>query len=271
MELTKVKFTNLSKELFPVITKAKVIEYYIKVAPKMLPYLRKRAVVMHRFPDGIAGKGFFEKDAPSHTPSWVKTFRRYSEHAKRYVNYIVGDDLDTLLWMANLASLEINVTLSRVDDFEKPDIVLIDIDPAQGSGFAEAREVALLINDRLRELGLRSYVKTSGKRGLHVLIPIVREYSFKDTRAFVRELGRFAAKLRKEVNIDYAQNAVGKTMAAPYSLRPLEGAPVSTPLAWEELEKGLSPAELNINTVPERGDPWCGFFEPQRLEVRYGA
>ena len=262
--LTKVRFTNLDKELFPGITKAEVIGYYIRVAPRMLPYLKDRAVVMHRFPDGIAQEGFFEKDAPPHTPSWVRTFARYSKHAGREVNYVVGDSLDTLLWLANLASVEINITLSRVDEFDRPDVVLIDIDPLDG--FAAAREAALLIGDVLRELGLRSYVKTSGKRGLHVLIPIVREYSFKDTRLFVRELARHL----RQVKIDYAQNAVGKTMAAPYSLRPVEGAPVSAPLAWEELEKGLSPAELNINTVPKRADPWKGFFKPQRL-VAYGA
>ena len=266
MELTRVRFTNLDKELFPGITKAQVIEYYIKVAPKMLPYLRDRAIVMHRFPDGIEKEGFFEKDAPPHAPEWVRTFRRYSRHAGREINYVVGGSLDTLLWLANLASIEINVTLSRVDDFEKPDLVLIDIDPLDG--FAEAREAALEIRDLLFQLGLRCYVKTSGGRGLHVLIPIVREYSFADTRAFVRELSRAVRHL--EVKVDYAQNAVGKTMAAPYSLRPAEGAPVSTPLAWEELEKGLSPAELNIYTVPERMDPWQGFFKPQRL-IAHGA
>ncbi|NOZ59740.1 MAG: DNA polymerase domain-containing protein [Euryarchaeota archaeon] len=266
MKLTRVRFTNLNKELFPGITKAQVIEYYIKVAPKMLPYLRDRAVVMHRFPDGIEKEGFFEKDAPPHAPGWVRTFRRYSRHAGREINYVVGGSLDTLLWLANLASIEINVTLSRVDDFERPDLVLIDIDPLDG--FAQAREAALEIGDLLSQLGLRCYVKTSGKRGLHVLIPIVREYSFADTRAFVRELSR--AVRRPEVKVDYAQNAVGKTVAAPYSLRPLKGAPVSAPVSWEELEKGLSPAELNIYTVPEREDPWQGFFEPQRLIV-HGA
>ena len=266
MELTRVKFTNLSKELFPGITKARVIEYYIKVAPKMLPYLKDRAVVMHRFPDGIEKEGFFEKDAPPHTPEWVRTFRRYSEHAKREIRYVVCNNLDTLLWLANLASIEINITLSRVDDFERPDLVLIDIDPQ--NGFGEARGVALELKDVLSQLGLRCYVKTSGIRGLHVLIPIARENSFSDTRAFAHELARIAR--REKVKIDYAQNAVAKTVAAPYSLRPLEGAPVSTPLAWEELEKGLSPAEFNINTVPERMDPWQGFFKPQRL-IAHGA
>jgi len=283
-KLTKVEFTNLDKILFPKlqITKAQVIEYYIRTAPKMLDILANRPLVLTRFPNGIDEKGFYEKDAPQGTPPWVRTVKIYSETAKRDVNYILCNDLDTLIWLANLAAIEIHMPLSKADSREKPDFVFFDIDPEPPVSIEEASAVALLLKEKLDKLGLKSYVKTSGKKGLHVLIPIQREYTFKDTRAFVHEIGQQLAKEHEivvaefsetkkpgKVFVDYLQNSHGRTMAAPYSLRVTPEAAVSTPLDWAEVKKGIKPAEFNIFSVVKREkDPWKGILEnKQKIKV----
>jgi bifunctional non-homologous end joining protein LigD len=282
--LTKVSFTNLEKILYPVpdIKKSRVLEYYIKVAPRMLKYLKGRPIVMNRFPDGIDVEGFYEKDAPIGTPPWVETFVKYSETAEKEITYILCNDLDTLLWMANLAAIEINITLSEAATYEKPDLVLFDIDPEPPADFDDAVEVALLLKEKLDLLDFRSYVKTSGKKGLHIVIPISGNYAFKQTREFVHLFGKHLARESEivvsefsqgrdpgTVFIDYMQNVEGKTMIAPYSLRANEHAPVSTPLFWDEVRKGLRPQEFNIFTVLERKkDPWEGLMENrQKLEL----
>src|SRR3972149_4072945 len=282
--LTKVEFTNLGKTLFPKlqITKAQVVEYYIKAAPKILGVLADRPLVLTRFPNGIDQEGFYEKDAPQGTPSWVKTVKIYSETAKRDVNYVLCNDLDTLIWLANLAAIEIHMPFSKADSRESPDFVFFDIDPEPPVSIEEASAVALLLKEKLDKLGLKSYVKTSGKKGLHVLIPIQREYTFKDTRAFVHEIGQQLAKEHEivvaefsetkkpgKVFVDYLQNSHGRTMAAPYSLRVTPEAAVSTPLDWAEVKKGIKPAEFNIFSVVKREkDPWKGILEnKQKIKV----
>ena len=283
-KLTKVEFTNLDKILFPKlqITKAQVIEYYIKTAPKILNILTDRPIVLTRFPNGIDKEGFYEKDAPQGTPSWVKTVKIYSETAKRDVNYILCNDLDTLIWLANLAAIEIHMPFSKADSREKPDFVFFDIDPEPPVAYEEAATITLLLKEKLDKLGLKSYVKTSGKKGLHVLIPILREYTFRDTRAFVHEIGQQLAKENEivvseysetkkpgKVFVDYLQNSHGRTMVCPYSLRVTPEATVSTPLDWAEVKKGIKPAEFNILSVVKREkDPWKGILEnKQRLKV----
>ncbi len=283
-ELTKVSFTNLDKILYPGLDlkKSRVIEYYIRIAPLMLPFLRDRAIVLNRYPDGIGRAGFYEKDSPSGKPPWVKTFKRYSQTAHREINYIICNDLDTLVWMANLASLEINITLSAADSFDTPDLVLFDLDPEPPVTFDEAMDVALLLKEKLDGLNFKSYVKTSGKKGLHVVLPVVGSYNFRQTREFVHQFGKFLARESDlivsefsksrdpgTVFIDYLQNNRGKTMIAPYSLRAEPSAPVSTPLEWGELKKGLRPEEFNIFTILKRKkDPWEGLLESkQKLEV----
>lgn len=283
-KLTKVEFTNLDKILFPKlqITKAQVIEYYIKTAPKILNILTDRPIVLTRFPNGIDKEGFYEKDAPQGTPSWVKTVKIYSETVKRDVHYILCNDLDTLIWLANLAAIEIHMPFSKADSREKPDFVFFDIDPEPPVAYEEAATVTLLLKEKLDKLGLKSYVKTSGKKGLHVLIPILREYTFRDTRAFVHEIGQQLAKKHEivvseysetkksgKVFVDYLQNSHGRTMVCPYSLRVTPEATVSTPLDWAEVKKGIKPAEFNILSVVKREkDPWKGILEnKQRLKV----
>jgi bifunctional non-homologous end joining protein LigD len=289
MELMDIELSNLEKMMYPKIgvKKKDVIKYYIKIAPKILRFLEGRAIVMKRFPDGIDKPGFYEKNAPPNTPQWVETFTRYSKTAKRDINYIVCNNLNTLIWLANMATLEINITLSTTSAYEKPDLILFDIDPEPPANFNDALEVARLLKESLDELHLVSYVKTSGKKGLHVVVPITRRYTFKQTREFARTIGKYLSKKsdlivsefsqsRKPgtVFIDYLQNSPGKTMISPYSLRAEENATVSTPLEWRELKKGLSPKKFNIFTVVKRKrEPWRNLMENKqtpRGEVRDG-
>lgn len=280
VDLTRVKFTNLEKVLYPSlgVTKKQVIEYYLKMAPLILPFLLDRAITMYRFPDGVDREGFYEKDAPKGKPFWVKTSRRYSETAKRDVEYIVCNDATTLAWLANLATLEINMPLARTYSYEKPDLVLFDIDPEPPADIEDAIHVALLLKEKLNLLGLKSFVKTSGKKGLHVVSPIVPDYTFRQTRAFVHQMGKFLTKesalvvsefsqgrVRGTVFVDYAQNTRFKTMICPYSLRANEYATVSTPLEWREVEKGVRPEEFNIFSVLKREiHPWKDLFQQKQ-------
>ena len=282
--LTKVKFTNLDKILYPEakITKAQIIEYYIKLAPKILKLLADRPAVLNRFPEGVDKPGFYEKDAPVGTPSWVKVFKRYSETAQRELAYILCNDLDTLIWLANLAALEIHVTLSKAESFESPDLVLFDIDPEPPASFNDAIDVALLLKEKLDALSLHSYVKTSGMKGLHVVIPVSGGYTFRQTREFVHRIGQELAKESEiivsefsqsrdagTVFVDYLQNAHGRTMICPYSLRASSQATVSTPLDWKDVKKGLKPQDFTLFTVVKHEkNPWEGLLtDRQRLEV----
>jgi bifunctional non-homologous end joining protein LigD len=191
--------------------------------------------------------------------------------------------LDTLIWLANLAAVEIHMHLSRVDDRQKPDFAFFDVDPEPPATVNDAAEVALLLKEKLDALALKAYVKTSGKKGLHVLLPIRREYTFRETRNFVHAVGMHLAKESdmvvseftdtkkpNKVFVDYTQNSHGKTMVCPYSLRVTPEATVSTPLVWSDLEKKIKPAEFNIHSVPRlKKDPWKDIFENrQKLEVK---
>ncbi len=285
-ELTKVKLKNLDKIFYPTVnvTKGQVIEYYITMAPKLLPVIKDRPLVLTRYPDGVDdGKpSFFEKDAPQGTPEWVKLKTIYSPSAKRDVHYIVCNDLDTLIWLANLAALEIHMPFSTVDNLDKPDLLFFDVDPEPPATLSDAAEVSLLLKDKLRDLGLTPFIKTSGKKGLHVVIPIVPEHSFEKVRAFVHKIG---IDLAKESNIvvsefkdtkksgkvfaDYLQNSPLRTMVVPYSLRPTPEATVSTPLEWSEVKKGINPSDFTIfNVIKRKENPWKAIFEKRcNLEI----
>lgn len=278
--LTPVTFTHLGKVLFPEagITKEEVLKYYIRAAPRMLPVLHDRVLVMNRFPDGVASPGFYEKDAPAGIPGFIGTFARYSETAHREVHYLVCNNLDALLWVANLASIEMNMTLSTTRSYDRPDLVFIDIDPEPPATFAMATEAALLVRDHLRDRGLRSYVKTSGKKGIHILVPIVPGRSFVETRKFVHGIGTEVARTRPyivsefprsrdpgTVFVDYLQNAHGKTMICPYSLRATPSATISTPVRWEDIERGITPGDYTLATVDfEEDDPWAGLLNDKQ-------
>jgi len=285
-ELTKVKLTNLDKILYPKnkVTKAQVIEYYVKMAPKMLPIIADRPLVLTRYPDGIEGDkfSFFEKNAPEGTPEWVKTKTIYSPTSKRDVHYIICNDLDTLIWLENLAALEIHMPFSKINNLDKPDLLFFDVDPEPPATLSDAAEVALLLKDKLFDLGLTPFVKTSGKKGLHVVIPIVPDHTFEEARAFVHKIGIELAKESEivvsefkdtkkpgKVFADYLQNSPLRTMVVPYSLRPTPEATVSAPLEWSEVKKGINPSDYTIFSVVKRtSNPWNDIFEKRcKLEV----
>jgi bifunctional non-homologous end joining protein LigD len=282
-DLTRVRLTRLDKVLFPAagITKQDVLLYYIRVAPFLLSFLHDRPVTMHRFPDGIGGEGFFEKDAPAGTPEYVDIFSHWSETAKRGVRFVLCNNLDTLIWIANLASLEIHSTLSTATSYTSPDLLLFDIDPEPPLTFNNVIDVAHVVREHLEVLGIRPYIKTSGKKGVHIVVPLVAGHSFSEAREFVHRIGKDIARDipqvvsefprsrdKGTVFIDYLQNAHGKTMAAPYSLRAIPGATVSAPLRWEELRRGVRSEDFNIKTVISRDeDPWRDIFE-DRQKIR---
>ena len=276
-QLTRVRFSNLDKIMYPQeqITKKEVIAYYIRIAPRMLPFLSDRAVTMHRFPGGIGEEDFYEKDAPQGTPDFVKTFTHYSETADREVNFVVCNNLDTLIWLANLASLEIHITLSRTGSYESPDLLLFDIDPEPPLGFDDVIDVSQVVHESLEAAGMVSYAKTSGKKGLHIVVPLRTGHRFGEVREFAHRIGKNIAKdtplvvsefARSRdpgtIFVDYLQNAQGKTMAAPYSLRGTPAATVSMPLRWDELKLGLRAEDFNIKTViSKKEEPWRDIFD----------
>lgn len=279
-DLTRVQLTRLEKVMYPAsgITKQDVITYYIRVAPLLLPFLHDRPLTLHRFPDGVEGKGFYEKDAPAGTPEYVDIFTHLSETTGHDVHFILCNNLDTLVWIANLASLEIHTTLSTAPSYDTPDLMLFDIDPEPPLNFNDVIEVAHVVREHLENRGIRPFVKTSGKKGLHVVVPLAEGHRFTTIRDFAHAIGKSIARDnplvvsefsrsrdRGTIFIDYLQNAHGKTMAAPYSLRATQGATVSTPVFWEELWQGVRHEDFNISTVLSRKEePWRDIFEDRQ-------
>lgn len=283
-KLTKANFTNLSKLIYPDLglNKSKIIKYYIEIAPQILKFLENRPLVTTRFPNGINQDGFYGKDAPKGTPSWVEKFRKYSKTANRNLDYIICNDLDTLLWLANLVAIELHIPLSKKDAIDKPDMIFFDVDPEPPATIEDAIVVAKLLKELLDELSLTSFIKTSGKKGFHIIVPVSPTKTYKDTRTFVHQIGKILAKENQlivsefsrsqepgTVYLDYGQNSQGKTMVSPYSLRATKKATVSTPISWSLLEKVLKPETFNIFSVVEiKDNPWEGFWElNQQFEV----
>jgi bifunctional non-homologous end joining protein LigD len=274
--LTKVKFTNVDKILYPelAISKLKIIKYYISVAYKILPFLKNRALVRTRYPDGIHRANFYERDTPYGKPDWVETYKKFSKTSKKEINYILCNDLDTLLYLINLASIELHIPLSKIPETDKPDLVLFDLDPEPPAGIKDAIKVAFILKEKLEIIGNFPYVKTSGKKGLHILIPIIPEYTFDETRKFVHDIGVEIAKKsqlivsertnRKKpgtVMIDYPQNSERASMIAPYSLRAVREATLSTPLEWNELEN-IHQFDYNLYSIENRKiDSWKDLFK----------
>ncbi len=259
--------TNLRKVFWPAegYTKGDLIEYYERVAAWMLPYLRDRPLVLTRFPDGIAGKSFYQKDAPEFAPAWVRTERIYSRDTERDIAYLVVDDVEMLRYVANSAAIPIHCWASRVPSLERPDWLVLDLDP-KGAPFTDVVRVALALRRILDDLALPSYVKTSGATGLHILLPLGARYTYEQARTFARllavlgveaepEISTVARPLRDrggKVYIDFGQNGHGQTIVAPFSLRPLPGAPASCPLEWREVTPRLDPARFNLKTIAAR-------------------
>jgi bifunctional non-homologous end joining protein LigD len=266
-----LKLSNLDKPFWPEegITKGDLIAYYRDVAQVLVPHLRDRPFTMKRYPDGWQGKHFFQKDAPSHMPDWIPRFEYRSTsratREKRTLRYPVVDDDLALLWMVNMGCIDMNTWYSRIDAPEKPDWVLFDLDPSPDVGFPEVVRVALLIKDVLDALGLQGFPKTSGADGIHVLVPIARRATYDQTREFAEIVAGTLARLhpglvttewakakRRGVLVDANQNGAGKTIASVYSVRPRAGAPVSTPLRWEEVVEDLDPLEFTMEIVLRR-------------------
>jgi bifunctional non-homologous end joining protein LigD len=267
-----LKLSNLDKPFWPDegITKGDLLAYYRDVAPVLVPHLRDRPFTMRRYPEGAYGKAFFQKDAPSHMPEWIPTARvlvstRERPSQKKWIKAPLVNDELALLWMVNMGCIDMNTWYSRVDKPDRPDFVLFDLDPSPDVGFPETVQVALLVKEALDALGLESFPKTSGADGIHVLVPIERRHTFDDTREFAEIVARAIARAnrglattewskakRRGVLIDSNQNGEGKTIASAYSVRPKPGAPVSTPLRWDEVNEKLNPSIYSMQVVLDR-------------------
>jgi bifunctional non-homologous end joining protein LigD len=277
-----LKLSNLEKPFWPDegITKGDLLAYYRDVAEALVPHLKDRPFTMKRYPDGAFGKFFFQKDAPSHMPDWIPSREftvstRDSPRQRRKIKAPLVNDELALLWMVNMGCIDMNMWYSRVDKPNRPDWVLFDLDPSDDVGFAETIEVALLVKQVLDALGLESCVKTSGSDGMHVLVPIARRHTFDQTREFSEIVASALARThrglvttewtrakRRGVLIDSNQNGEGKTIASVYSVRPREGAPISTPLRWDEVKEGLDPREFTMDVVRRRIEEHGNLFEP---------
>ncbi|HKV67691.1 MAG TPA: DNA ligase D [Gaiellales bacterium] len=266
-----LELSNLDKVFWPdeKITKGDLIDFYRAVADVAVPHLEGRPFTMKRYPDGIAAKPFFQKNAPSHMPDWIPTaeFPATSRETreKRMIRYPLVNEESALLWMANMGCIDLNAWCSRIDKPDRPDFALFDLDPTPQAGFAAAAEVALLIRDALAAVDLRGYPKTSGSDGVHVLVPLARRYGYDQTRAVVLAVSRALASMRPDlvttewskakrhgVLIDANQNGPGRTIAFAYSVRPKAGAPVSTPVTWDELRAGVDPDAFTMSVVLDR-------------------
>ena len=233
----------------------------------MLPYLKDRPLVLTRFPDGIAGKSFYQKDAPEFAPAWVRTEHIYSRDTGRDIAYLVADDVPMLRYVANSGAIPIHVWASRIHALERPDWLVLDLDP-KGAPFTDVVRVALALRRILEGLDLTSYVKTSGATGLHILLPLGARYTYEQCRTFARLLAVMGVEAEPSVStvarplrarggkvyIDFGQNGHGQTIVAPFSLRPLPGAPASCPLQWREVTPRLDPARFTLETLPRRFD-----------------
>lgn len=272
-----IRLTHLDKVFWPNgTTKGDVLAYYMAVAPAMLPYIEGRPLSFTRWPDGVQGKSFYQKNPPSGTPEWIPTSL---EHKTRH---LLVNDRATLAFLVQLGVIEVHMPLSRADDMEHPDFAVIDLDPTPPAGFEEARRVAMVVREALDHLGLRGYPKFSGETGIHIFLPIHRDLTSREVEAAMRRLGKVAALAlpdlvtlerrvarRSGVYFDYGQNAPTRTMAAPYSLRPNENAAVSCPVTWDEVHLAW-PQGFTIRSVPRRlamgNDAWAGIFaHPQDI------
>lgn len=262
-----LKITNVDKIYFPEegYSKGEIIDYYRKISGYILPYLAGRPESLNRHPNGIYGESFYQKDMAALPPGWLKTAKIYSEHNEKEITYLVCNDEASLVYMANLGCIEINPWFSRVDNPDNPDYCVLDLDPEDIS-FDKVIETALAVKEILDIAGAKSFCKTSGATGLHVYIPLNAKYTYEISRGFahliaqlvykkipgITSIKRNTSKRQKKVYLDYLQNRVGQTLAAPYSIRPKQGAPVSTPLKWSEVKAGLDPQNFTIKNIFQR-------------------
>jgi bifunctional non-homologous end joining protein LigD len=274
----KVNLTNLDRALWPEqgYTKHDLIRYYIEAAPYLLPHLRNRPLVVQRFPGGIDGEGFYQKNIPAGAPTWLRACPVAHQEGKETV-YLVAESVEDLVWLGNQACLELHPWLSSLGSLDYPDFAVFDLDPMENSTFDQVRFAALAIRDYLARLGLRCYPKLSGATGLQLYLPLEPVHPYAAARGFVEQVCRQIHWLLPEITtverkverregkiyLDYLQNVYGKTLAAPYSPRPIPGAPVSMPLTWAELAAGdVRPGDYTIITAPDRLKKTGDLFAP---------
>ena len=275
----EVPFSHLDKVFWPEegYTKGDVINYYDKIYKYIIPYIKNRPESLLRMPNGIAEKGFFQKDAGVHAPEWVTKQKLYSESVEKDIEYIVCNDKPTLLYMANLGCIEINPWNSQLGSLDNPDWLVMDLDPSDNNTFGQVIEAANVIKDILGKAGAACYPKTSGATGIHVYVPLAAKYNYEHAKEFAHmiaslaheqlpeftSLERSLAKRGKDhIYIDYLQNRRGQTLSCAYSLRPKKGASVSTPLEWDEVRPGLHPTNFTINNIFERLEKKGDLFAP---------
>ena len=271
-----VRLTNLQKVFWQDegITKGDLLQYYADVADALLPHLRDRAMVMKRYPNGARGKCFFMKRAPSPRPEWIETCS--IEHKSgNVIDFPIVQDLASLLWLVNLGCIDLNQWYARCDDVDRPDYLHFDLDPVPGASFAKVLDAALTVREALESFGMSPLAKTTGSKGVHIYVPIVRGPTQKEVWTFAKSLAqilaerdpklltaeyRIAKRPRGRVLVDYNQNAWGRTLASLYSPRPKPRATVSTPVTWDEVERGVRIEDFTIADVPARvrrlGDLW---------------
>ena len=289
----EVRLTNLRKAFWsdPPLTKGDLLQYYADVSRWLLPHLRDRAMVMKRYPHGAGGTFFFMKRAPTPRPSWIETCA-IAHESGNVIEFPMVQDLASLLWVVNLGCIDLNQWYARGDDVDRPDYLHFDLDPVPGATFQTIRDTALLVRDALASLKMPSYAKTTGSKGIHVYVPIVRGPTQKQVWTFTKTLAqnleqlhpklvtaeyRIAQRPPGRVLVDYNQNAWGRTLASIYSVRPRPGAPVSAPITWAEVEKGVEINDFRVDNVRPRlanlGDLWKPLLDTQgrfRLESLFG-
>jgi bifunctional non-homologous end joining protein LigD len=275
----KLSVSNLAKVLYPKVgfTKGQVIDYYIKIAPALLPHLQDRPLTMKRYPNGVDKQFFYEKNCPSHRPKWVKTAKVWSEGNNRMMDYCLAQDLPTLVWAANLADLELHTSLAKKKDVAKPTMMVFDLDPGAPAGIVQCCQVGIWLRDLLAAMKLKSWAKTSGSKGLQVYVPLNTPTTFDQTKDLSRALAQFlehehpdkvtsnmSKALRKnKIFVDWSQNDEHKTTVCVYSLRAKDEPTVSTPVTWDEVEncwKKKKPdllkfrCEKTVERVKKNGD-----------------
>jgi bifunctional non-homologous end joining protein LigD len=273
-----LKVTNLDKLYWKEdgFTKGNMLKYYLDIAPYMLPYMKDRPQSLHRHPNGITGKDFFQKDMRGKIPGWIPIHEDYSESTGEMIGYMICNNEAALLYMANLGCIEMHPWHSRRQHPEYPDYCIIDLDPDKSNTFDQVIETAHVVKALLDDLKASSYCKTSGSTGLHIYVPLGAKYKYEDSKQFAEMLVnlvnqelpdttsvvRNPSKRKGKIYLDFLQNSQTQTAAAPYSLRPKPGMPVSTPLDWSEVKKGLTPVTFNATNILDRLKAEGDIFEP---------
>jgi len=283
VEGRQIKLSNLEKVLYPKagFTKGQVIDYYVRIAPVLLPHLSDRPLTLKRYPEGVEGFHFYEKNCPSFRPEWMQTAKIWSPGNNRFMYYCVVEDLPTLVWLGNLADLELHVSLSRAPDMQRPTVIAFDLDPGAPANIVQCCQVGLWVRDIFAKFGLESFPKTSGSKGLQVYVPLNSPVSYDQTKPFARAIARLlegqhpdhvVSEMKKalrgnKVFVDWSQNDDYKTTVCVYSLRAKDRPTVSTPVTWKEVENCLKKqdpellvftSEQALGRVEKHGD----LFEP---------